>query len=342
MILIPAEGKGASSMDITKKRIIMIHGLASKPPQADLHRLWTECLIENIRIDNQRLAGQLDDNPQVFVSAYWANATPYHIEDDKSYVNKLTKQVEKVIAERRKVKNKFHVGVGEKVDSFFKDRGQDVVKLLAGALMVKDDVMKALFHETYLYDQDQYIADKMRNPLEAALTSAWDDGCDVTLLSHSMGTFIAYDVLWRFSNRSLAEYKKYRNKKVQMFVTMGSPLGDATVRNLLFSRFHKNQGKREFPSNVERWHNYACLGDVVAHDNDFENIFFNAMRKLGVLARTPKYRAIDYVNLHNPFEVVAHSGNRQNIKRNPHESYGYLVQPRLGTWLADFLQGRLK
>lgn len=329
-------------MDITKKRIIMIHGLASKPPEPDLHRFWTKCLVENIRIDNKPLADQLDHNPQVFVSAYWANATPHHIEDDKPYVRKLEKQVDKVIDERRKVKSKFHVGLGEKVDSFFKDRGQDVVKLLAGALAVKDDVMKAFLRETYLYDEDQYIADKMRRPLEAALASAWEDGCDVALLSHSMGTFIAYDVLWRFSHRSLAEYKKYRNKKVRMFVTMGSPLGESTVRDLLFSRFHRNTGRREYPANIERWHNYACLGDVVSHYNDFEKIFFNEMRHVGILAKTPKYRAIDYVNLHNPFEVVTHSGNKDRVKRNPHESYGYLVQPRLGTWLADFLQDELK
>lgn len=257
-------------------------------------------------------------------------------------MKKLDRQIDKLIEERHKIKGRYHVGLGEQVNSFFKNRGQDVVKLLAGALTVKDDVMKAFLRETYLYDEDQYIADKMRKPLETALSSAWQDGCDVALLSHSMGSFIAYDVLWRFSHRSLPEYKKYRNKRVQMFVTMGSPLGDPTVRDLLFSRFHKNKGKREFPANIERWHNYACLGDVVSHYNNFEKTFFNDMREVGILAKKTSYRAIDYVNLHNPFEVVTHSGNKDNEKRNPHKSFGYLVQPRLGTWLADFLQGDLK
>lgn len=329
-------------MDISKKRIIMIHGLASKPPKDDVHRLWRKCLIENIRIDNKQLAEELENNPQVFVSAYWANATPHHIEDDKTYITKLGQQVDKVIDERRKIKDKFHVGRLEQVGAFFKDRGQDVVKLLAGALTVKDDVMKAFLRETQLYDEDQYVADKMRKPLESALAAAWDEGCDVALLSHSMGTFISFDVLWRYSHRSLPEYKKYKKNKVQMFVTMGSPLGDPTVRDLLFSRFHKDKGKREYPTNIERWHNYACLGDVVSHYNDFDNIFFKNMRDLGILPKTPKHRAIDYTNLHNPFEVVTHTGNKYNEKRNPHKSYGYLVQPRLGTWIADFLEGQLK
>ncbi len=55
----------------------------------------------------------------------------------------------------------------------------------------------------------------------------------------------------------------------------------------------------------------------------------------------PNYRAIDYINLNNPFKVVTHSGNKDNEKRNPHKSYGYLFQSRLGAWLIDFLKGNL-
>lgn len=330
------------SIDVSKKRIIMIHGLASKPPEEDVHSLWKGCIIENIRVDDNQLADQLEAQPEVFVSAYWANATPHHIEDDADYVGRLRVQVDKVIEEKRKVKHEFHVGIGEAIGAFFQDRGLDVVKLLAGALTVKDDVMKALLRETELYDKDQYIADRMRRPLEDALRNAWKKGCDVALLAHSMGTFIAYDVLWRFAHRNVAGFKECKKKRVQLLTTMGSPLGDSTVRGLLFARHHKNHGKRQYPTNIDFWHNYACLGDVVSHHHNFEEVFFEPMRRLRIFPRKPEYRAIDYVNLHNPFEVVAHSGNRDREKRNPHKSYGYLVQPRLGTWLADFLQGNLK
>ena len=122
----------------------------------------------------------------------------------------------------------------------------------------------------------------------------------------------------------------------------GSPLGDPTVRDLLFARHHRNHGRRQFPTNVDRWHNYACLGDVVSHQHDFESDFFEDMRAEGILPKRPRHRAIDYANLHNPFEVVAHKGNKGSEKRNPHKSYGYLVQPRLGTWVADFLRGGLR
>jgi hypothetical protein len=330
------------SLNLSNKRIIMIHGLASKPAEDSWFDLWRQCVIENIATDDKELAKAMGTDPNLFRSAYWANASPHHIEDEAAYVKKLRLQVAKGIAERKRIKDGFHVGAKEKVGAFFKDRGVDVVKLLAGALSVKDDVMKGFLRETELYDEDQYIADHMRLPLEEALRDAWEDNCDVALLSHSMGTFIAYDVLWRFSHRNTPGFKKYKKKRVQLFVTMGSPLGDATVRDLLFSRHHQANGKRHYPNNIDFWHNYACLGDVVSHQHNFDELFFNPMRNLGLFPVKPAYRAIDYANLHNPFEVVQHAGNKDNIKRNPHKSFGYLVQPRLGTWLADFLHGRLK
>ncbi len=331
------------ALDLSNKRIIMIHGLASKPPEADWFELWKRCVIENIRVDDRELAQRMTDaQEELFASAYWANATPHHLEDTRAYVNKLREQVDKVIAERRRVRDRFHVGPGEAVGAFFKNRGIDVVKLLAGALTVKDDVMRAFLRETELYDQDQYIADRMREPLENALRAAWDGGREVVILSHSMGTFIAYDVLWRFAHRTVPGFKRYNRRKVALFVTMGSPLGDPTVRDLLFARHFESNSKRRFPTNIERWHNYAALGDVVSHISNFDDSFFTPMRELGLFPARRRYRAINYEKLHNPFETVPTPANRDREKRNPHKSYGYLVQPRLGTWLADFLYGRLR
>jgi hypothetical protein len=329
-------------MDLSKKRIIMIHGLASKPPAKDLHEMWSKCLIENVRLESASIGRALDANRDVLRHAYWANAVPHHIEDDRGYVNKLRGQVDEVIKERQTLKRGFHVGAGPKVKAFFKSRALDVVDVFTSALTIKDDVARTFLREVELYSQDQYISDAIREPLETELRSAWDDGCEVALLSHSMGTFISYDVLWRFAHRNVSGFRPYRNKRVRLLATMGSPLGDPIIRKLLFARHHEKQGKRAYPTNIDYWHNYACLGDVVSHDSTFEDDFFAPMRKEKVLPQTPKHRGIDYKNLHNPFEVVSHSGNKKRSKRNPHKSYGYLVQPRLGSWIRDFLKDDLK
>ena len=328
--------------DLSNKRIIMVHGLASKPPPDVTHELWRNCLVENIRVGHRGLARDLEANPQVFESAYWANVVPHHIPDDAAYVRKLRERIDRVIDERRAIKDRFHVGAGEKVGSFFKDRGLDLVKLLAGALTVRDDVMTRFLRETELYAEDQYISDQIRAPLEHALRRAWDAGSEPVVVAHSMGSFVAYDVLWRFAHRKTDGFKRYNRKRVSIFATLGSPLGDATVRDLLFARHHDGHGKRQFPTNIDFWHNYACLGDVVAHQKNFADVFYAPMRALGLFPKAKAFRSIDYVDLHNPFVVVAHPGNRDRIRRNPHKSYGYLVQPRLGSWLADYLLDRLR
>jgi len=326
---------------LDNKKIIMIHGLGSKPPARVTHELWRKTLIENIRVAHRGLAQQLEVDTGIFETAYWADAVPHHVPDDAAYCRKLQVQVDRVIDERRRIRDRFHVGTGEQVGSFFKDRGIDLAKLLAAALDVKNDVMTRFFRETELYQKDQYIADRIRAPLETALRNAWDAGCDPVIVSHSMGSFIAYDALWRFSHRKTEGFRQYNRNKVKMFVTMGSPLGDPTIRNLLFSSYHQDHGLRQFPGNIERWHNYACLGDAASHHKNFHDIFYQPMRELGIFPPRPKFRSIDYANLHNPFEVVSHAGNRRREKRNPHKSFGYLVQPRLGSWIADYLFDRL-
>ncbi len=323
----------------------MIHGLASKPPKADTHRLWKKALTENIKLENPAVAEKINNATDLIQSAYWANEIPSHIEDDQVYVTGLNQKVDDVIAEREKISDEFHVGVGDKIGTFFKKRGLDIVDLLSGALTIQDDVMKGFLTEVQLYSEDQYIADKIRQPLEVLLREAWDNNQEVAIISHSMGTFISYDVLWRFSHRSDKKYADYKNKKVRMFVTMGSPLGNKTIKDVLFAKYHKGNGDRQFIKNIDYWHNYSCLGDVVSHKAKLENDFFDEMQQLGLLKKnignTEKY-AIDYVNMHNPFKVVPHKGNKDKNKSNPHKSYGYLVQPRLATWMIDFLENTLK
>src|SRR5210317_824077 len=107
------------SIDFSNKKIIMIHGLASKPTPEITHQLWRRTLTENIRVSHGLLARSLDAHEDIFESAYWANFVPHHIPDDAAYSKKLGKQVDKVIDERREIKDKFHVGMGEKVGSFF-------------------------------------------------------------------------------------------------------------------------------------------------------------------------------------------------------------------------------
>ena len=323
-------------VDTSKLTIIFVHGLASKPPTADLHRLWMKAFIENIRIDSKTIANELEANPDIFKSAYWANAVPDHIEDTSEYVTELSKAVNKVIGIRRKLKNQMHITSDGWVKAKATKFGLNIVDALGSALTIKDNVIEKYMREVRLYKNDQFIAEHIRQPLEDILSTAWDKKHKVVLISHSMGTFISYDVLWKYSHRSEEKYKKYRDNKVDYFITMGSPLGDDSLRDfMLIERWKKAPGSakeeernRLYPLNIKQWHNFSAYGDIVCHDSTLDDDLFADMKKY---VRPYKANDLkDYIKLYNPFINIDGDGN-------PHKSYGYLIQPKLSEKFKEFM-----
>jgi len=324
---------------IENTQFIFVHGLASKPSKDQLHRLWAKALIGNLKIDRPDIGDYLEKNPNSMTSAYWADCIPDHIQDSSAYVRILSKQVDQAIALRKTNKNGLHVSKGGLAahKGLVKKFGVSIVNTLSRALTVKDAVVKSFFGELNLYHTDQYIADQIRAPLEAQLRKAWEDGKEVVILSHSMGTFISYDVLWRFSHRSEPRYKSFRSKSVKQLITMGSPLGDETLRSFMLSNRWKNSHKeslaaarkRFFPLNIEAWYNYSAMGDVVCHDSTLEDDFFKVMREAVSQFKNVPMR--DYVQLFNPY--INPDG-----KPNAHKSYGYLVQPKLSQKLLELIE----
>ena len=169
----------------------------------------------------------MESNSTLFVSAYWANAVPDHIEDSTESIQKLTAAVERVIQTRRDLGNDMHISRKGWVKATAEKFGLTIVNALGTALTIKDNVINEHAREVRLYKNDQLIADRIRTPLETALRKAWDDPTisRTVIISHSMGTFISYDVLWRFSHRPEPQYSDYRTRTLTHLITMGSPLG---------------------------------------------------------------------------------------------------------------------
>ena len=322
--------------DISKLTIIFVHGLASKPPIADLHRLWMKAFIENIRIDSTDLADQLEQNPNIFHSAYWANAIPDHIEDTSEYVTKLSLAVDEIINIRKTQGSALHISKKGWLAANTKKFGLTLVNLLSRSLTIKDNVIEEYLREIRLYKNDQFIAEQIRKPLEEALTTAWEKNHKTVIISHSMGTLIAYDVLWKFSHRSESKYTEYKDKKVDYLITMGSPLGDQQIKNSMLIERWKNsensnqaeERNRLYPLNIKQWHNYSAMGDIVCHDSTLEDDFFNGMENNITHCNPGDLK--DFVKLYNPFETPTG-------KKNPHKSYGYLIQPKLSQQFIKFM-----
>ena len=307
-------------MDLSKYKILFIHGLSSKPPADVLLSRWRRCLVENMRFYDEELGKAMDDRADdLFEMAYWANVIPDHIEDDPSATER---PLEDVIRVRRERGDKFHVPLErEKFKSFWIDKGLDAVDIVANVLSVKDDVAKKKLEELRLYWDDQYMAHRIRGTLVEPLRRALNEERCVAILSHSMGTFVAFDVLWRFSHHR--EEDDMWGKRVDLFLTMGSPLGDTMIQSLLLGKRYGYKESRGLLTNVDFWVNFAALGDIVSHDSSLTDDF-RAMRDLNLLR---DFR--DYQNLYNPYRN--HEGTL-----NPHKSYGYLLQPKLAKTMFRF------
>lgn len=312
------------------KKIICIHGLASKPPEAILSENWKRCLCQNLHLHDPTSfpdpeAADLRDKIDV---VYWANAIPNHLEDDKDYTDALHDQISELLEIRTEKKEDFHLTKKWNLNKLTKHFLLGAASTMSAAFTLKDEIIENKMIEARFYRSDQFIADNIRKPLTEAIIQAWDAGNEVMILSHSMGTFIAYDVLWQLSKRT--EFADYHDRRIRYFITMGSPLGDNYIQSLLFGSRYDDKDERYYPSCIDSWLNFSAFGDAVCHDSTLNDDFQNRMEKLGLLPSSAE-SGRDYIKLWNPFVSVSK-------KPNPHKSYGYLVQPKLAKWIKSFLQ----
>lgn len=164
------------------------------------------------------------------------------------------------------------------------------------------------------------FGEKVRERVRTALCERMDRGERIMLVTHGTGSVVAYDVLWQLSHG--ADYKdQYGDKKIESWLTLGSPLGDRAVQKRLHGA--KENTDSRFPSNVISWHNLAAEDDYCCHDNTLADDFRKML----------KQRQVSAVHDYRIFNLAVRYG-----KSNPHSSVGYYIHPRTSKILADWLQ----
>lgn len=171
------------------------------------------------------------------------------------------------------------------------------------------------------WESDAGFGSEIRWRLTEPLHDALLGGDDVLLVAHSLGTMISYDVLWKFS--WYGEYGDLRASGPQRvsFVTLGSPLGNETVKGNL--KGSNATGARRYPVLIRSWHNLAAEDDYVSHDQKLANDY----RKM---EREHSMKRIVDRRLHNL--AVRHG------KSNPHHGAGYLIHPVFIDVFASWLK----
>lgn len=169
-------------------------------------------------------------------------------------------------------------------------------------------------------DRKSDYAMKVRNRLRDQLCELMDRGDRIVLISHGTGSVVAYDVLWQLSHDPDLK-EKYGEKKVELWATLGAPLGDSSIRKRLLGAKEKMAAR--YPVNVVNWHNVSAEDDYCCHDNTLADDF-KKMRQ---------QRLVSTVNDHKIYNFAVRYG-----KSNPHSSLGYLIHPRISKILADWLR----
>jgi hypothetical protein len=170
------------------------------------------------------------------------------------------------------------------------------------------------------WNSDGDFADTIRERVRTAICQALDNDNQVMLVSHGTGCIVAYDVLWQLSNDPQYE-DTYRSKKIDLWLTIGAPLGDSMVARRLLGSDCK--GFERYPSNVVSWHNMSAEDDFVSHDNTLADDFRPML----------KQKQVSCIRDYRIYNLAVRYG-----KSNPHSSLGYLVHPRMAQIIVEWIQ----
>lgn len=187
---------------------------------------------------------------------------------------------------------------------------------LTGAL--PDPRVRAMIRDTLRYfDNTGGIADRIRNLVKHEIRRAREQSESVCVVSHSMGTVIAYESLWSLT------HDDRRSAGVELFLTLGSPLGMNYVQKRLLGL---RDGSGRYPEGVREWVNVSAVGDLVSVDQHVEDDFAAMVAQGG---------AGSIRDIHH--DIYTAFRNAHGL--NPHRSYGYLAHPEVGAVIAAWLRG---
>ena len=270
--------------------IIGIHGLSNKPAPDVLEEGWEKAILEGLSKNEGIDAVSLN-----FSSVYWADKMYPEIDPDPDLYHEAKEGEIKTYKDRwlDAARAKTFDWAGNIMDGIKNHFGVDAIA---------DKVLSAKLKDLSRYYEDQAIRKTLRDLLKQVIMENREKR--IMILSHSMGTIIAYDVLREIGRES-------PRLIVDHFVTMGSPLGLPHVKY----KISEESPLVRTPSIVKRWTNFADKKDPVAIDTHLAD----------------DYEAnVGGVQVED--DLVSNDWGGIN-----HKSYGYLRTPEVSRVIKNFI-----
>jgi len=296
---------------MSHRHIIYVPGKNPKPP-FDQHRdlLWRS-LLEGVRRVDPKIAHDLEEHSINFKLIAW-NFLYYKIREDNSnqahWVDELIQKQKPTPRDIREANAWNH-----KLDKILYKAIDQLPTLIQ--FLPRTAKLTAEELDRYFKNKDR-IASLVREQLKQELRPLLENGDKVLLIGHSLGSVISYDALWALSQL------EHLPGKIDLFLTIGSPLGMNYVQKRLLGNNYKDDDKK-YPTNIRNWVNISAVGDITPLDRSFADDYKGMLKP------------------ENTQSITDHSKGIYNFFRNDdglnfHRSYGYLVNPAVGNVIADW------
>jgi len=290
--------------------IVFVPGLRPKPPHAAYRKELLRCIEFGLQQHAPEAAQALRAAPESFRLYAWTETIYGEHRDialDRPGIGALLASPQPDAAQRRAIES-----VTRRIEQAAHRVG-DRIPLLGRLFASQRQRIMLSEARDYLRNR-RGIALQVRAGLRQLLEKAHSGQRNLIVIGHSLGSVIAYDTLWEMSESS--------SLQVELFVTIGSPLGTRFVRRLI-----KGLGEppaTRYPRNISRWTNIAAKGELTALYPKFRSLFA-PMVELGLLESLE-----DHVDVYNHF----FGANGLNV----HSEYGYVIRPEFAAALATAMQ----
>ena len=320
-------------VDMSKsKRLFLVHGRGFKPRKPALQDLWFNAIKHGLARDYSHLLKAYRAVPRTFV--YYGDVSNRFLSRCRKYRDDPYDEFEDLNDRRCCLdqlkafcRGQFRGTEGKSVYcdlpgyAPWKETLADLLGSMADAIGLAEPAVRQAAPDIGRYwEPDESFGSDVRCELTLRLQDALREGHDVMLVAHSLGSMIAYDVLWKFSH--YCEYRELRGRgnQLSLLVTLGSPLGVEAVKRFL--KGGSASGPRRYPYLLRRWENLAAEDDYVCHDETLCDDY----RKM------ERWEMIDSIRDHRIYNLAVRHG-----RSNPHHGVGYLIHPCFIDILAHWL-----
>jgi hypothetical protein len=328
--------------------ILMIHGRSTKPARRDNAALERRALLAGLERADPEKAAKVRSGAVNLESVYYGDITNALLAKDSEAARRtlagkdpafddapclpcdsILEAMDLLDSHPRFDKPTYRKILKDYRDWRFMDEAAQILSAVSTITTGARLVMKGMTianADMGAYLTRQKVGSAIRHRLQKPLKRALMRGDDICLIAHSMGCMVAYDVLWKFSRTNEYAALRETGNIVNRWITLGCPLGENGVKaNLYDAGQHSWRGGTDkHPEKIIRtWHNVAAVDDYIAHDATMRGDF-RLMKRYGFL---------DEIRDRSIYNCYVESGTS-----NPHNMYGYLVNPAFGKLVTDWIK----